>query len=655
VCSSRGERWELTRCDSEEICAVEAPGCVAGRTLTVSSVGGLVLSTPTGISCNPSCAATFPDGAAVTLTAQPFPDAEFLGWSGACAGRGMDPTCPLTMDADLSAGAEFSQSTYPVRLDFRGDGDGEVRFEGRRDEAVVVDTCRDDCTLRFDRETMVTLTASPDAGVEFAGWGQDCSGGGACTLTLSDPGGADVRARFELPRQTLTVSRDGAGAGTVTSSPEGIDCGSDCDEDFIEGTAVTLSAVPQGGSEFVGWSGDCSGMDPTCEVTMDAARNVTASFDGQSFALTVATDGDGVGTVTSVPSGIDCGADCSEAFGVGQVVTLTATAAPGHRFAGWSGDCAGTGVDCEVTMDQDRAATATFEEIRLQVTVNVTGGGRVVSDPAAIDCPGTCAAEFASGASIDLVATPDAGRAIESWSGVCAGSGRADTCTFSVTQAESVNVAFTDFFLVPLAADMSCRTLLRFGSSARLQDACGGGSAVETGAWSVEPSRTAALADAYAPSVDGDALDLGEALAAPPRATVELTVRRTGSAFGGGGYGVLASDRESTSDGPGFELLAHDDGRVELRTWTSSTAFSTVETSSGTLPLSAWRHVAAVVDSSRLEIFVDGSSAAVTTSPVEWTASSSTAVLGATRDGSGFTRTLRGEVDEVRSSDVARY
>jgi hypothetical protein len=163
------------------------------------------------------------------------------------------------------------------------------------------------------------------------------------------------------------------------------------------------------------------------------------------------------------------------------------------------------------------------------------------------------------------------------------------------------------------------------------------------------------LADAYAPSVDGDALDLGEALAAPPRATVELTVRRTGSAFGGGGYGVLASDRESTSDGPGFELLAHDDGRVELRTWTSSTAFSTVETSSGTLPLSAWRHVAAVVDSSRLEIFVDGSSAAVTTSPVEWTASSSTAVLGATRDGSGFTRTLRGEVDEVRSSDVARY
>ncbi len=73
--------------------------------------------------------------------------------------------------------------------------------------------------------------------------------------------------------------------------------------------------------------------------------------------LTVAREGDG--TVTSSPAGIDCGADCNEAYAPGAVVTLTADPAPGYVFSGWSGACEGTDV-CELELTAAASVTATF-------------------------------------------------------------------------------------------------------------------------------------------------------------------------------------------------------------------------------------------------------------------------------------------------------
>jgi hypothetical protein len=162
---------------------------------------------------------------------------------------------------------------------------------------------------------------------------------------------------------TLTVSRNGSGSGTVTSSPAGINCGTTCSAFYSEGTTVTLTPTPDAGSSFTGWSGACSGTG-ACTVTMDQARSVTATFDlipvvPPTHALTVAKNGTGSGTVTSSPPGINCGATCSQTYTQGTVVTLTPTPTAGSTFAGWSGDCTGTGV-CTVTMSQARSVTATF-------------------------------------------------------------------------------------------------------------------------------------------------------------------------------------------------------------------------------------------------------------------------------------------------------
>jgi Tol biopolymer transport system component len=76
---------------------------------------------------------------------------------------------------------------------------------------------------------------------------------------------------------TLTVSKTGAGSGTITSNPAGIDCGATCSASFDHNTSVTLMATAATGSTFTGWSGACTGTG-ICSVIMDSARSVTANF-----------------------------------------------------------------------------------------------------------------------------------------------------------------------------------------------------------------------------------------------------------------------------------------------------------------------------------------------------------------------------------------
>jgi PASTA domain/Divergent InlB B-repeat domain len=161
---------------------------------------------------------------------------------------------------------------------------------------------------------------------------------------------------------SLTVSRAGSGSGMVRSSPLGIDCGATCSTTFPAGTLVLLTAIPDPGSTFSGWSGGgCSGIG-VCKTTLNANTTVTATFTiALPPTLTVLLAGTGSGSVTSSPAGIDCGATCTQAFTLGTRVTLTATPAPDSAFSGWSGGgCSGTGT-CVVTLNGDTTVTANFQ------------------------------------------------------------------------------------------------------------------------------------------------------------------------------------------------------------------------------------------------------------------------------------------------------
>ncbi len=129
---------------------------------------------------------------------------------------------------------------------------------------------------------------------------------------------------------------------------------------------VQLAATPATGSVFAGWSGACSGA-AACSVTVNAVSSVTATFNipMTSFPLTVALAGSGTGTVSSSPSGINCGQTCSANFTSGTVVQLSETPATGSKFTGWSGACSGTAA-CSVTLNAAATVTATFDAYSLQ-------------------------------------------------------------------------------------------------------------------------------------------------------------------------------------------------------------------------------------------------------------------------------------------------
>jgi len=172
-----------------------------------------------------------------------------------------------------------------------------------------------------------------------------------------------------------------------------------------------------------------------------------ASINGRksvSFQLSAQRAGTGTGTISSSPSGINCGSTCSATFSGGTSVTLTATPGANSTFAGWSGGCTGTSTSCTVPMDANTTVTATFNpatahSVHLTVQTSGSGTGTVSSSPVAIQCPGTCTAGFNSGSHVTLTAAAATASAFTGWSGACTGLG---DCSLTLTADASVTATF---------------------------------------------------------------------------------------------------------------------------------------------------------------------------------------------------------------------
>lgn len=225
--------------------------------------------------------------------------------------------------------------------------------------------CGADCSEVLDSGTVVTLTATPASGYNFTGWSGACSGiGTTCALTMSADQNAvaTFTAITTPPPPPPPVTQFGltvtiTGTGSVSSSPVGIACPGDCTQNYDDGGGVTLTAVPGANQQFSGWANACGGMSTTCTLNMNQNRTAVAQFTPIQHTLTVSVTG--TGSVTSNPTGIDCGSDCTQVYDHGTSVTLTATPGASQRFAGWSGACSGTS-PCIVSLTQARAVTASF-------------------------------------------------------------------------------------------------------------------------------------------------------------------------------------------------------------------------------------------------------------------------------------------------------
>jgi uncharacterized repeat protein (TIGR02543 family) len=150
---------------------------------------GYVTSNPWGlINCGTVCSANTAANASVTLTAIPFNNYVFTGWSGACTGT--SSTCALTVTGPLSVVATFSPVPVTLYVWKSGTANGTIT------SSPAGINCGSTCSAGFGYGTQVTLTATPAAGATFTGWsGGSCSGTGTCVVTMgSSP--ANITATF---------------------------------------------------------------------------------------------------------------------------------------------------------------------------------------------------------------------------------------------------------------------------------------------------------------------------------------------------------------------------------------------------------------------------------------------------------------------------
>ena len=156
---------------------------------------------------------------------------------------------------------------------------------------------------------------------------------------------------------------------------------------------VTPSVVAKPNGDFVVRLSRPTGISP--EVLLPACLGPPPPPPPTARRLAVVVQGAGDGVVISTPptpgppNQIRCALDgnpnqCVADFAVGSEVTLFAQGRNfGTSFVGWSSDCTGTANQTAVTLDTDRTCTATFDEVRAELTASsvltpspATAGGR---------------------------------------------------------------------------------------------------------------------------------------------------------------------------------------------------------------------------------------------------------------------------------------
>jgi Divergent InlB B-repeat domain/PASTA domain len=339
----------------------------------------------------------------------------------------------LALAFALPAAASAAQTLTVQKL---GAGEGTVAsFPAGID-------CGPSCSAPFADGATVSLIAawgSPTLPVQWSGC-DSVNFEGKCFVTMSSA--RTVTATFKLDGPLLTVAKGGAAAGTVTSSPHGIDCGGACSVNFTEGTTVTLTGTPDPHVKAVAWTGCDSIVSGKCVVAISAARAVSATFEYQAgyepLPLTVAKIGGGQGTVVGSPAGIECGSSCEAGFEKSTRVELRAIPAPGSSFAGWSGACGGIAAVCRVKMNEGKEVFARFERLPPQdasLTLLLLGSGSGV-----LTCDGgPCAAAYPEGTTLSLAAIAVGGSSFAGFAGACSGP---SPCALTLTADTTVSASF---------------------------------------------------------------------------------------------------------------------------------------------------------------------------------------------------------------------
>jgi FG-GAP-like repeat/CARDB/Divergent InlB B-repeat domain/Bacterial Ig-like domain (group 2)/FG-GAP repeat/WD40-like Beta Propeller Repeat len=307
----------------------------------------------------------YDEGQTATVSATANAGSIFSGWSGPdaveCA------TGSVLMNAEKSCIAMFD-TVHTLTLSTAGNGSGTLTGGGTYIEGQSI-----------------SVSAVADALTSFDGWsGPDA--GECATGTVLMTADKNCTATFTRTGYLLTLTTFGGGTvtGGGTYNPE---------------QTATVSATPDSGVTFVGWSGPDAAECGTGSVLMNADKSCTATF-AITYTLTLSSAGTGGGNVHPSPGTYQEGA--------GEIVLVSAIEDDESIFTGWSGPDAAECATGTVVMNADKSCTATFAiAYRLSLIAEGSGSGTV-----------TGGGDYAAGQVVAVSATANTGSTFAGWSGL---------------------------------------------------------------------------------------------------------------------------------------------------------------------------------------------------------------------------------------------
>ncbi len=303
------------------------------------------------------------EGTEVSVEAIPYEGYKFLNWSD--NGSKIHDII-ITKDTTLVAMFEPIKINYTLSL--ISSGNGAVGGGGT-----------------YVENSIAEIYATPATGYHFVKW-SDGDTNAIRTYTVTQ--NTTLTATFEedvvpvKPEYEITLISSDVNMGAVSGSGT-----------YIEGTVLSISAIPNEGYGFVSWS-DGGGQTHSFVVTEN--KTLTATFEKH------ATDENTV-SLSAYPS--DAGAvSGSGTYANGTEVTITAVANDGYRFVSWSDNGERTH---NITVNSDVSMVAVFEKIddKFFLRLEANAGGSISG-----------AGTYVSGAVATVVATPSEGYKFVSWS-----------------------------------------------------------------------------------------------------------------------------------------------------------------------------------------------------------------------------------------------
>ena len=248
--------------------------------------------------------------------------------------------------------------------------------------------------------------AVPTAGQVTLGWAGSANRL-AQSLASFPPATSVIPATY-----TLTTSVAGSVGGSVSANP-GLSA-------YPTGTGVLLTATPQTGYAFSGWTGDYTSTSNPLPVTMSSNLNVVANFT-TAATCTVAFNISGGGSVTPAAGTYNCG----------TVLTLTAAPSAGYTFGGFSGDFTSTDNPAYFTLNANSNINVQFTPVPT-CSLNVTTVGQGSVSPANGSYP--------CGTILSLQATAGSNYAFSAYSGDLATT--ANPATLTLSQNTNITATF---------------------------------------------------------------------------------------------------------------------------------------------------------------------------------------------------------------------